>query len=82
MADPLSIIASTSGIIDVCVRITIYLRDVNAAAGKIDQDLAALRVEFTSLQAVNNAIHDTRLDHQKALVQTPAAEQPLIEKQW
>lgn len=80
--DPLSVIAGTTGIIDVCVRLTKYLRDVNAAAGKIEQDLIHLRNEFTSLQAVNQAIYDTWIDHHKGLDPNTSADQPLIQKQW
>ena len=82
MADPLSIIAGTTGIIDVCVRLVNYLRDVNSAAGKIEQDLIALQAEFVSLQAVNNAIHDTWLENHKTLDPKTLADHPLVEKQW
>ena len=82
MADPLSIIASTTGIIDVCVRLANYLRDVNSAAGKIEQDLLALQAEFISLQAVNNAIHDTWLENYKTPDLKTLVDHPLVEKQW
>ncbi|KAI9811231.1 MAG: hypothetical protein M1827_005563 [Pycnora praestabilis] len=82
MADPLSIIASTTGIIDVCVRVAKYLKDVKDAAGKIEQDLLALLEEFNGLQAVNYSIHNTWLDHQKAVDPKAPAYEPLIETQW
>jgi hypothetical protein len=82
MADPLSIIASTASISDICVRLVNYLRDVNAAAGRIEQDLFALLEEFVALEAVNNAIRDTWLDHHKTVNPKAPVEEPLLETQW
>lgn len=67
MADPFSIIAGTTGIIDVCVRVTNYLRDVNAATDRIEQDLLNFLDEFAGLEAVNKSIRDTWIDHHKKI---------------
>lgn len=82
MADPLSIIASTASIIDICVRLVSYLGEVNAAAGKIEQDLSALVEEFVALKAVNNSIRDTWLDHCNPVNPKAPAEEPLLETRW
>lgn len=81
MADPLSIIAGTTGVIDICVRVGTYLRDVNAATGKIEQDLLALLEEFIALEAVNTVIRDTWLDHHKK-ADSEIPDTPLLQKQW
>lgn len=82
MADPFSILAGTAGIIDICVRLTSYFRDVNAAAGRIEQDLFALLEEFTSLQAVNESIRVTWLDRHKTVGPKAPANEPLLKTQW
>lgn len=59
MADPFSVIAATIGVIDVCVRFSIYLKDVQAGAKKIDDEIAFLSREVEALQAVNETIQAT-----------------------
>ena len=81
MADPLSIVAGTVGIIDVCVRLVSYLRNVNAATGKIEQDLFDLIEEFVALEAVNRSIRDTWLNHHKTADQEGPDELSL-KTQW
>lgn len=56
MADPFSIIAGTTGILDVCWRVGSYLGRVKSAASKIERDLAALSYEVNGLIAVNESI--------------------------
>ncbi len=82
MADPFSILAGTTSIIDVCVRLINYFRDVYAAAGRIEQDLLALLEEFNALQAVNESIRDTWLDRHKTVGLNAPANEPLLETQW
>lgn len=82
MADPFSILAGTTSIIDVCVRLTKYFRDVKSAAGRIEQDLFALLEEFIALQAVNGAIRDMWLERHKTVGSKAPANEPLLEKQW
>lgn len=82
MAEPFSILAGTAGIIDICVRLTNYFRDVNAAAGRIEQDLFALLEEFIALQAVNESIRMTWLDHHKTIGPKAPANDPLLKTQW
>lgn len=82
MADPFSILAGTAGIIDVCVRLISYFRDVNSAAGRIEQELLALLEEFIALQAVNESIRDTWLDRHKTVGPKAPANEPLLETQW
>lgn len=81
MADPFSIVAGTAGIIDVCVRIANYLRDINAAASRIEQELFILLEEFVALESVNSSIRDTWLEHHKTGDRGPPDE-PLLKTQW
>lgn len=82
MAEPFSILAGTAGIIDLCVRLTSYFRDVNAAADRIEQDLFALLEEIIALQAVNESIRITWLDRHKTIGPKAPANEPLLETQW
>lgn len=56
MADPFSILASTVGLADVCVRAGFYLAQIKEAAGKVEEDVAALTHDIDSLKAVNESI--------------------------
>ncbi|KAI9677285.1 MAG: hypothetical protein M1829_002627 [Trizodia sp. TS-e1964] len=56
MADPLSIIAGTVGICDVCWRVYQYLKDVREASSGIQGEIDALQRELSSLQNVNKAL--------------------------
>lgn len=82
MGDPFSILAGTASITDLCVRLTKYFQDVNAAAGRIEQDLFALLEEFIALQAVNESIRNTWLDHHKTVGPKPPENEPLLKTQW
>jgi hypothetical protein len=56
MADPLSIIAGTVGICDVCYRVYQYLKIIKEASGSIKGELEGLQHELSSLQNVNKAL--------------------------
>ncbi|KAL8825523.1 MAG: hypothetical protein Q9170_007758 [Blastenia crenularia] len=56
MADPFSIVAGTTSLLDVCWRVGAYLGKVKAASGKIERDLSALIFEVKALTAVNESI--------------------------
>jgi hypothetical protein len=56
MADPFSILASTVGLADVCVRAGFYLAQIKEAAGKVEEDVAALTHDIDALKAVNKSI--------------------------
>lgn len=82
MAEPFSILAGTAGIIDLCVRLTNYFRDVNTAADRIEQDLFALLEEIIALQAVNESIRITWLDRHKTIGLKAPANELFLETQW
>lgn len=54
--DPLSIIASTIGIADVCWRVFQYLKNVREASGSIQGEIEGLQRELSSLRHVNEAL--------------------------
>jgi hypothetical protein len=56
MADPLSIISGTTSIADVCVRLIVFLNDVQAAAAAIDDDIRSLQSEIEALRGINSSI--------------------------
>lgn len=54
--DPISVIAGTVGLLDVCWRVGSYLNSVKDAAKGIEADITALQKEVTSLIDVNESI--------------------------
>lgn len=56
--DPLSIIAGTVGVADVCFRIITYLKDIKTASAKIQDEITILHQEVASLLAVNEAVEE------------------------
>lgn len=56
MAEPFSIITATAGLIDVCWRFGSYLRDVQAGAAKIEDEIEILSRDIEALRVVNETI--------------------------
>lgn len=56
MAEPLSIIASTLGVADVCFRLGTFVKQAIEGSQKVDEDLEALSQEIAALSTVNNLI--------------------------
>ena len=54
--DPFSIIVSTASIVDICVRVTRYLKDFHEAAAKVEAEISALQHELEAIIAVNKSI--------------------------
>jgi hypothetical protein len=54
--DPFSILVGTAGITDICIRLIKYLRDVQAGAAAIDEDIDSLIQEIKVLTDVNKSI--------------------------
>lgn len=59
MADPFSIIASTIGIADVCVRLVNLLVSVKQGSKTIDDDLDKLIKEINSTSSTSETIHES-----------------------
>lgn len=56
MVDPFSITAGTVGLVDVGWRTIKYLQDVQAAANKVEEEIAALSHQIKALLTVNDSI--------------------------
>ena len=56
MADPFSIAAGTVGLLDVCWRLCSYLKDLQAGAKKVDDEVVSLLREIEEFGAVADAI--------------------------
>ena len=59
MAEPFSIITATAGVIDVCWRFGSYLRDVQAGAAQIEDDIETLSRDIEALRMVNETVRDS-----------------------
>ena len=82
MADPLSIIAGTVGLIDFCWRFGTYLKDVQAAAVKVEEEIGALQHEIQALITVNESLKDVCAAELKALKNISATELGHVENLW
>jgi hypothetical protein len=56
--DPFPVITGTVGFIDVCWRAFGYLKSVEEAAGKVEDDITALSQEIQALITVHQSIVD------------------------
>lgn len=56
MADPFSVIAGTAGLLDVCFRIVKFLKETQAGAERIEEEITALLREVEALITVNESI--------------------------
>ncbi|KAF2197372.1 hypothetical protein GQ43DRAFT_484192 [Delitschia confertaspora ATCC 74209] len=63
MADPFSIVAGAASLVDICIRLTNYLRDVHKAAGTIGDDTDSLIHEVHALNTISSSIHQAFSAH-------------------
>lgn len=82
MADPFSIAAGTTGVIDVCWRVGKFLVDLKSAAGKVEQELSALSSEIDALVKVSDSIQAVWFIHAKELPCTSSEDASRIENLW
>ncbi|KAL9109661.1 MAG: hypothetical protein Q9227_005699 [Pyrenula ochraceoflavens] len=81
MADPLSIIAGTVGIIDVCVRLVEFLHDVKKSVANVNAEIQALLDEVESLKGINESIASSYSDWRQT-AKGPPATAARIESYW
>jgi hypothetical protein len=76
MADPFSILSSTAGLADVCIRLANFLKNANDEFRAVDQELDDLFEEIVSLRSANDLVEcsyvegstaRTNPDHQQIL---------------
>lgn len=54
--DPFSIIAGSAGLLDVSIKLISYLKEIERAAGKVDEEIISLSREIEALVATNKSI--------------------------
>jgi hypothetical protein len=59
MADPFSLIASSIGVVDVCVRLGTFLLEAKQGSDTIDEKLDGLIAEIYALKTVSNLIRES-----------------------
>jgi predicted AAA+ superfamily ATPase len=80
--DPFSILAGTAGLLDVSFRVIGYLKQVEEAAGKVEEEIAALSQEINALITVNDSIEALwRSNHDPAPV-SPLEEGADVKDLW
>lgn len=80
MADPLSIVAATVGLADVCVRFGTFLKQAREGSQKVDEDLEMLSQDITALSTINSLIRSSfEADLPKA---AEARNQSIIANLW
>jgi hypothetical protein len=80
MADPLSIIAGTAGLGDVCVRLIIFLKHAKDGIRSVDEDLENLLIEITSLRSTNDLVN--RSYAEGVLPVGDSEHQQILKTQW
>jgi hypothetical protein len=82
MADPFSIVAGTVGIIDVCVKVGVYLSDVQNASGGVEGELTGLAQEIEGLLSVNESIREVSKKEQSLFSNYKFADQQNLRVLW
>lgn len=82
MADPVSIIAGTVGLLDVCWKVVSYLKCVKEGAGKIEEDIDALQKEVRALIDVNESIKKFKERMEEADPSSSINHSPEVENLW
>lgn len=82
MADPLTIVASTVSLIDVCVRVSSYLSSVRKATKTIERDLESLEEAIHAVHGVNSLIRDFQQKTPKCIPTTSLDQLPELDNLW
>lgn len=82
MADPFSIIAGSAGLLDVCWRVFTYLKNVQAAAARVEEEITALLHEIEALILVNESIKDVFAAELKGSAGASVADPARLENLW
>ncbi|KUJ13717.1 tetratricopeptide repeat domain-containing protein [Mollisia scopiformis] len=80
--DPLSILAGTTGLLDVSFRVISYLKDLEESAGKVEDEIAALSQEISALITVNDAIEALWLANHDTAPGSPFQDTTDVEDLW
>ncbi|KAG0649622.1 hypothetical protein D0Z07_4045 [Hyphodiscus hymeniophilus] len=80
--DPFSIIAGTAGLLDVSIRLVAYLREVEEAAGKVDEEIASLTQEIDTLASVNDSIERLWLNTRERVPSPSFKDAAYVDDTW
>ena len=80
MADPFSVLASTAGLADVCIRLARFLKQANAGFRTVDQELGSLFEEIASLRSVNDLVKSSYTEG--ATAKTDPNHQQILGTHW
>ena len=80
--DPFSVIVGTVGLLDVCTRLIIYLKDIKGSVARIDEEIEALSKDVAAVKLVTELI-DTIIEAKKERInENPDASQGNARKLW
>jgi hypothetical protein len=82
MADPLSIVFGTVSLVDVCVRAGQYLALIQQAAGKVEEDIAALQHDIDALTTIHSSLREVWEAHKSTAPRSPIHDAARVEKLW
>jgi hypothetical protein len=82
MADPLSILATSTGLIETLYRLGSYIQSVIVSAAKIEEDILSLSREIKALISVNESISETFQAEGALLPNTSLADSVRVENLW
>ena len=82
MADPLSTVAATVGLLDVCFRVGKYLYDVKVGADKVDEEIEALSHQVEAIKSVTQSIKSVFEDDLAHATETVSKKRDGIQSLW
>ncbi|KAA6414008.1 MAG: hypothetical protein FRX48_02370 [Lasallia pustulata] len=80
--DPFSVIVGTVGLLDVCTRLIIYLKDIKGSVARIDKEIEALSKDVAAVKLVTEFIDTTIKAKKERINENPDASQGNARKLW
>lgn len=80
--DPFSILVGTTGLLDICFRVATCLKSVEESAGTVEEEIAKLTHDISSLVSVYQSSEDVWLAHKHALPGTEKADSAYTGNLW
>ena len=82
MADPFSILAGTVGLIDVCTRLAIYLKDIQKASENVDAAITTLVEDLYIIGSVTQHIKEAYEDYKDCKDEDENTSQDYARQLW
>ena len=80
--DPFSAIVGTVGLLDVCTRLIIYLKDIKASVARTDREIEALSKDIAAVKLVTELIDSAIEAKKERIKKNPDASQGNAGKLW